>query len=152
MAEFVRTWKPFQVAKIALCAIIAVSIPTKSAFAKDGDLKSIDTLVKKRIKGFDSIQINKFSGDFTGDGRPDVLVISYYHDRDGGNSESIDVSLYEGTAGGFRYLKTVPNVFGESPWSAKFSRGQVRVTLTTLGPNDARCCPSVPKEYVIATP
>ncbi|WP_133123552.1 hypothetical protein [Methylobacterium frigidaeris] len=109
-------------------------------------------LEKKRIKGADYVQVHPFFGDFTGDRQEDALTVSYYHPKDGGNSDSIEVSLYQGTSNGFRFIRTVPDVYGQSPRAAKFSRGRIRMTLTTLGPNDARCCPSVPKEYVIAAP
>lgn len=97
-----------------------------------------------------NLQINHFFGDFNGDGRDDALVVAYYANRGGGNSSEIEVMLFLGTPSGFKFHKTVKDVYGENPRDAKFSQGQVRVTLTTLGRDDPRCCPSKLKEYVIA--
>ncbi|MET7246553.1 hypothetical protein ABZT49_24650 [Methylobacterium sp. EM32] len=132
----------------AFCFVPFVEPPR----AEGADRKALIALEKKRIRGADDVQVHPFFGDFTGDRQEDALTVSYYHPKGGGNSYSIEVSLYRGAGNGFRFIKTVPDVYGQSPRAAKFSRGQVRITLTTLGPNDARCCPSVPKEYVVAAP
>ncbi|AWN54116.1 hypothetical protein DK412_22920 [Methylobacterium sp. 17Sr1-1] len=139
--------------RLPVCLSVLCFVPLpEPARAEGAGRKALVALERKRIRGADYVQVHPFFGDFTGDRREDALAVSYSHPKGGGNSDSIEVSLYRGTSSGFRFIKTVPDVYGQSPRLAKFSRGQVRVTLTTLGPNDARCCPSVPKEYVIAAP
>ncbi|GEP01428.1 hypothetical protein GCM10007887_22980 [Methylobacterium haplocladii] len=123
-----------------------------SAFGQNNKRADLIALVKKKVGRVTDLQVNQFFGDFSGDGRDDALVVAYYASRGGGNSFEIAVMLFEAVGSGFRYLRDVPNVYGESPRGATFQRGQIKVTLTTLGPNDARCCPSVPKEYTIRTP
>lgn len=140
-------------ALLSMCLSIACFVPWAEQPRAEGiDRKALVAFEKKRIKGADYVQVYPFFGDFTGDRQEDALTVSYYHQKGGGNSDSIEVSLYRGTGNGFRFIKTVPDVYGQSPRAAKFSRGQIIITLTTLGPNDARCCPSVPREYVIAAP
>ena len=133
------------------CVAIAGLIP-EAAQAQDPGRRELAALVKKRVGRMNDLQTHPFFGDFNGDGRNDALVVAYYANRDGGNSYEIKVMLFEGQAGGFRFIRAVQDVYGEAPRAAKFARGQVRITLMTLGPNDPRCCPSVPKEYVIAAP
>lgn len=114
--------------------------------------KALTGLVKKRLGRVNLHEVKPFYGDFTGDGRDDALVFAYYDDRSGGNAINLDVMLFEGRPGGFAFLRKVEDVFGQDPRAAQFSRGRIRITLTTLGPNDPRCCPTLPKQYTITAP
>ncbi|WP_162561423.1 hypothetical protein [Methylobacterium terrae] len=124
----------------ASCAAAQWNGPEKAA---------LRTQVTARVGKVNSLEITPFYGDYNSDAKDDALVFAYYEDRNGGNSMSLDVFLFKGTAKGFSFVKKVPNVYGSSPRMARFGPGSIKVTLTTLGPNDPRCCPTATKEYTI---
>lgn len=93
------------------------------------------------------IEAPVFYGDFNGDGRRDAVTCIYA--ETGGNAASLDVLLFTGEAEGFRFFRKAAGVFGENPRNVAFRPGAIDVTMTTLGPNDARCCPSQEKNLTI---
>ena len=88
-----------------------------------------------------------FYGDFNGDGRRDAVAFIYA--ETGGNSTSLDVLLFTGGPEGFRFFRKAEGVFGEGPRNVAIRPGAIDVTLTTLGPRDARCCPTQEKNLTI---
>ncbi|KUL93313.1 hypothetical protein DK26_23505 [Bosea sp. WAO] len=88
-----------------------------------------------------------FYGDFNGDGRGDAVAFIYA--ETGGNSTSLDVLLFTGGPDGFRFFRRAEGVFGEGPRNVAIRPGAIDVTLTTLGPRDARCCPTQEKNLTI---
>lgn len=88
-----------------------------------------------------------FYGDFNGDGRRDAVAFIYA--ETGGNSTSLVVLLFTGGPEGFRFFRKAEGVFGEGPRSVAIRPGAIDVTLTTLGPRDARCCPTQEKNLTI---
>jgi hypothetical protein len=88
-------------------------------------------------------------GDFTGDGQDDAIVFVYT--PSGGSGMNLDVVLFTGERGSYRFKKLVPNVFGERPRDAKFSRGVIELTTTMPKPGDPHCCPTGSKRWRIKT-
>lgn len=113
--------------------------------------KSLKSIVYKKIGKASDLEVIPFFGDHNGDGIEDALVFSYYSDKGGGNSTSLDVFLFDGRPDGFTFRRRVADVYGSSPRDAAFSNGSIKVTLTTLGPDDPRCCPTSQRTYKIST-
>jgi hypothetical protein len=88
-----------------------------------------------------------FYGDFNGDGQRDAVAFIYA--ETGGSGPSLDVLLFAGDGDGFRFFRKADGVFGENPRNVSVRPGAIDVTMTTLGPNDARCCPSQTKNLTI---
>ncbi|MEM6372542.1 MAG: hypothetical protein AAF727_07160 [Pseudomonadota bacterium] len=51
--------------------------------------------------------------------------------------------------GGWGLAGVVPNLFGFDPRDVAFSAGAVQLTTTMLGPNEPRCCPTMPVRWQI---
>jgi len=88
-------------------------------------------------------------GDFTGDGQDDAIVFVYTDT--GGSGPALDVVLFTGDHGTYRFKKHVHNVYGEEPRNAKFSKGLIELTTTMPKPGDPHCCPTGSKRYRIPT-
>lgn len=88
-------------------------------------------------------------GDYTGDGQDDAIVFIYK--PSGGSAINLDVVLFTGEQGRFQFKKKVPDVFGDRPRDAKFSKGLIELTTTMPKPGDPRCCPTGSKRYRIRT-
>ena len=76
------------------------------------------------------------------------LIFHYYDNRDGGNATMLDVGLFRRDPEGWRFLAQVP-VYGQEPRDANFHDWQVDITTTMPGPNDPRCCPTVPTRWAV---
>jgi hypothetical protein len=90
---------------------------------------------------------NIFTGDFTGDGQPDAVVFIYSTGQ--GNSFDLQVALFQGAGGGFRFLRNADDVFGTEPRQPAFRPGQFQVTTTMPRPGDARCCPTGERRWTV---
>lgn len=90
-----------------------------------------------------------FYGDFTGDGQEDAVLFIYADIPGAAGNFSLKVALFRGEGGKYRFLRYASGVYGTEPRDAKFSKGKVEVTLATLRPTDARCCPTGSKRYSI---
>ena len=53
------------------------------------------------------------------------------------------------TGGGWRLGGVVRDLFGQNPRDARFAPGSVQITTTMLGPNEPRCCPTLPVRWQI---
>ena len=76
------------------------------------------------------------------------LIFHYFGNRDGGNAVMLNVGLYRRYSDGWHFEGLVP-VYGQDPRDPLFTAGQVDITTTMPGPNDPRCCPTVPTRWAI---
>lgn len=88
-----------------------------------------------------------FYGDFSGDGEQDAIAFVYH--PSGGNAANLDVLMFKGEGRGFRFFRKAEGIYGEDPRDVVIRPGAIDVTMTTQGPNDARCCPTLAKGYTI---
>ncbi|HEU0220906.1 MAG TPA: hypothetical protein VFR34_01660 [Paracoccaceae bacterium] len=95
-----------------------------------------------------ALDLYSFTGDFTGDGRPDAIAFIYYP-FEGGNSFGIEVSLFRNENGRLVHLRTVDDVFGTEPRNARIRKGRIEVTTTMPKPGDPRCCPTGQRRWQI---
>lgn len=89
-----------------------------------------------------------FTGDATGDGVDDALVMVYYFEQ---NSVDIVSQIFRGEGGAMVPVGTL-NVAGQEPRDFSVGEGAFRLTATVAGPNDPRCCPTQPQTYLIPFP
>ncbi len=91
-----------------------------------------------------------FYGDLTGRGTSDALALLYH--PSGGNSDELTRWVFWDEGNGYRRTTSaaLDEVFGVEPRNVKLSPGRVRITLTTMRPNDPRCCPSGETTYDIS--
>lgn len=90
-----------------------------------------------------------FYGDFTGDGLEDALAWILY--PSGGNSDFLDVALFQNKSGLMTYYRSIDNVFGGDPRDVVFEQGRVTLTTTIHQKDDPRCCPTGSRTWVINT-
>ncbi|MBX7047361.1 MAG: hypothetical protein K1X86_16140 [Ignavibacteria bacterium] len=86
--------------------------------------------------------MNVYTGDFTGDGRPDIAIYFALAPAGGGNAlAGQGIVFYENTG---RDVKVIAGY--EPDYSFNFDKilgGKVYVFRTEYAQNDARCCPSI---------
>lgn len=69
-------------------------------------------------------------------------VVYEYIPGSAGNT-GIALGLYRKAGTVWQYAGPVANVFGQSPRDPLFANNSMELTTSMLGPNDARCCPSL---------
>ncbi len=80
-----------------------------------------------------------------------ALAVHYSPNRAGGNSISITVGVFRRIAQGWVFHAPVRDLFGQDPRDPAFFPGRVEITTTMPGPNDPRCCPTVPTRWSVDT-
>ncbi|MCR9087395.1 MAG: hypothetical protein NXH97_11675 [Rhodobacteraceae bacterium] len=78
-----------------------------------------------------------------------AVAIAYLENPHGGNAVGIAGSLFTRTPQGFAQTLQITGVYGMTPRDAVFSPTHVELTTTMPGPNDPRCCPTVPTRWRI---
>lgn len=127
------------------------------SFAKDDQWNgpgraAIKAFVKKRGGLVEDVSFPiAFYGDFNGDGNEDAVVFIYSPIPGAASGVDLKVALFKGQGGKYKFMRYVPNIYGQEPRNVVFSDGKVEVTTSILGDNDAHCCPSHPKKYTIKT-
>lgn len=71
-----------------------------------------------------------------------ALGIVYEYIPGSAGNTSIATGLFVKQPAGWVFAGPVEGVFGHAPQDARFTASFVDVTTLTLGPNDARCCPT----------
>lgn len=78
-----------------------------------------------------------------------ALGVVYEYIPGSAGSTSIALGYYVRSAQGWAYAGPVSGVFGQSPRDPAYTATTLEITTTTLGPGDARCCPSVQTRWRI---
>jgi hypothetical protein len=78
-----------------------------------------------------------------------ALGVVYEHIPGSAGNTGIATGLYVRTAQGWQFAGPVSGLFGRSPRDPAFGDNHVEITTITLGPNDARCCPTLPIRWRI---
>ena len=103
-----------------------------------------------RAEGLSSpVEAHVFYGDLSGQGTNDALVLLYHPSA--GNSDELTKWLFWKEDDGYRRVTSsaLDKVVGYMPRNAQLTPGRVNITLTTMRPNDPRCCPSGETNYDI---
>lgn len=139
--------------KLWLGLFVLFAFPGVASAACGSDLGAASKTIRKAIAGIEGNVEGTciFYGDYSGDGRDDVLLFAYYLGLEGGNMIMLDILKFRSAKAGFKQDGKVENVFGENPRDVRFSKGRIRLTTTTLGPDEPRCCPTVAKRWTIPT-
>lgn len=123
-------------------AAFSVSAQTPSGAVEDSvgcpSLIGVQKWAAANIRNYDG-DYSAFCGDFTGDGAKDVFAV--IRSPTGGNSSYQDAVLFQNAGGQLRFLRKVPQFFGDTKRAA-FAPGKVTLELTVMRPGDPRCCPS----------
>ncbi|WP_415401612.1 hypothetical protein [Tateyamaria sp. SN3-11] len=128
------------------CAILAFAAPVR---AQDG-WPNLDALLFSTLTASGQAEASFWLPD-----TPDpatatrALGVVYEHIPGSAGSVSIATGVYVRTAQGWQIAGVVPSLFGQSPRGANFGPASVDLTTTTLGPNEARCCPTVETRWRI---
>ena len=69
--------------------------------------------------------------------------------REAAGNTGIAVGRFVRVQGGWAFADRVENIFGHNPRDAVFLPGAVQLTTTMPGPNDPRCCPTLPVRWQI---
>ncbi len=77
-----------------------------------------------------------------------IGVVYEYIPGSAGNT-GIATGVFVRQANGWSFAGEVDGMYGQSPRDAAFSQSSVDVTTTLPGPNDPRCCPTVPTRWRI---
>lgn len=78
-----------------------------------------------------------------------ALGVVYEHIPGSAGSVSIATGIYQRVAEGWAFVGPVEGLFGNSPRDPAFLAAHVDVTTTMLGPNEPRCCPTLPVRWRI---
>ncbi|WP_299612828.1 hypothetical protein [uncultured Tateyamaria sp.] len=78
-----------------------------------------------------------------------ALGVVYEHIPGSAGSVSIAVGLYQRVAEGWAFVGPVEGLFGNSPREVEFGPTSLDLTTTMLGPNEPRCCPTLPVRWRI---
>lgn len=78
-----------------------------------------------------------------------ALGITYSHGIEASGSIGIDLGLFRPEAGNWALFQPVGDVFGFEPRDAVFFADRIEISTSTLGPNDARCCPTAVTRWSI---
>lgn len=79
-----------------------------------------------------------------------ALGIVYEHIPGSAGNTSIAVGLYQPTTAGWGFVGLVEGLFGQSPRDATFGPTYVDITTIMLGPNEPRCCPTMPVRWRVS--
>ncbi|WP_189368242.1 hypothetical protein [Tateyamaria omphalii] len=79
-----------------------------------------------------------------------ALGIVYEHIPGSAGNTSIAVGLFQRTTAGWGFVGPVENVFGHLPSDATFGPTHVELTTIMPGPDDPRCCPTLPVRWRIS--
>jgi hypothetical protein len=109
----------------------------------------LKAFVQKQGGDLDLPRSIAFYGDFNGDRQEDALVFIYSDIEGAAGNFDLKVALFRGEAGKYRFMRYAPNIFGQNPRNAKFSKGLAEITTTMPKPGDSRCCPTGSKRYRI---
>ena len=78
-----------------------------------------------------------------------ALAIVYSESRSGGSATDVSAAVFDVTPDGLAKTHDISGVFGKSPREAQYSGSYIELTTTVPGPNDPRCCPTVPTRWRI---
>lgn len=78
-----------------------------------------------------------------------ALGIVYEYIPGSAGNTGIATGVYLRTADGWQFAGTVSGLFGHRHSDAIFGTGSVDVTTVMLGPNEPRCCPTLPVRWRI---
>ena len=92
-----------------------------------------------------------FYGDFDGDGQEDALLFMYIPIEGAASGVDLDVALFRGNAGRYKFFRKVPEIFGQSPHNVSFTNGKIDLTMKVPRQGDAHCCPTGSKSFTIRT-
>lgn len=78
-----------------------------------------------------------------------ALGIVYEHIPGSAGSVSIATGLYQRVEQGWAFVGPVQGLFGNAPRDPEFTQTHIDLTTITLGPNEPRCCPTLPVRWRI---
>lgn len=139
------------IGKWALCALMAVWAQT--AAAQQAGWPNLDQLLFGTLTASGRAEASFWLPDqATPATATRALGVVYEHVPGSAGSVSIAVGLYARGAQGWQYAGPITGLFGQSPRDAVFAANQVELTTTMLGPNEPRCCPTLPVRWRIDIP
>ena len=142
------TWRALAIAALLVCAapgsILAQTWPNPHGWS------SLDAMILSTLTSSGTAEAAFWLPD-----HPDTdqatrgLGVAYEHIP--GSAGNVDIALgyYVRTASGWQMAGPVTGVFGHNPRDPAYSDGTLELTTTMLGPNDPRCCPSLPVRWRI---
>lgn len=79
-----------------------------------------------------------------------ALGIAYVHIEGSAGNASLEAGLFRKSGAAWVLHRRVEGLFGYSPRDPQLGPDGFFLTTDTLGPNDPRCCPSVPTRWYVA--
>lgn len=77
------------------------------------------------------------------------LGVAYEYIQGSAGNTSIALGYYVRSAAGWQMAGPVTGVFGQSPRDPVYTQTTLEITTTMLGPNEPRCCPTLPVRWRI---
>jgi hypothetical protein len=132
---------------IGVCLSAGVAL---GAWAQDGDWGNLDALILGSMPQQGEVQASFWMPDHAD---PTIagaaLALVYAHIPGSAGSVSLDAGVFFRTSAGWRFGRRVDGLFGHNPRDVLFLGDRIEVTMTTLGPNEPRCCPTQVTRYSI---
>ena len=111
--------------------------------AQDAGWGDLDGLLVRSLSNTGSIDASFWLPDY---GNPTearrALGIAYIYIPGSAGNTGISAGIFTRQASGWVMTARVPALFGQLPRDHEFAPGVMEVTTTTLGPGEARCCPT----------
>lgn len=135
-------------------AFIFASVLTTTALptlAQQGAWPNLDQLLFSTLTASGTAETSFWLPDrATPDDATRALGIVYEYIPGSAGNTSIAVGLYQRTTTGWGFVGPVEGLFGQSPRDAAFGSTHIDLTTTMLGPNEPRCCPTLPVRWRIS--
>ncbi|WP_299551907.1 hypothetical protein [uncultured Tateyamaria sp.] len=131
--------------------ILALAISASSTTAQQGAWPDLDRLLFSTLTASGTAEASFWLPDQTNPATATrALGIVYEYVPGSAGNTSIAVGVYQRTTAGWTFAGPVEGLFGQSPRDASFGPAHVDLTTIMLGPDEPRCCPTMPVRWRVS--
>lgn len=135
----------------ALIVAVALNVSVTPATAQQSAWPDLDRLLFSTLTASGTAEASFWLPDQADPATATrALGVVYEYIPGSAGSTSIAVGLYQRTTAGWGFIGPVEGLFGQSPRDAVFGPTYVDLTTIMLGPNEPRCCPTMPVRWRVS--
>ncbi|MEM8654908.1 MAG: hypothetical protein AAGF36_09185 [Pseudomonadota bacterium] len=136
--------------RIVVALVVAAATWLTPATAQEGGWPDLDALLFSTLTASGRAEASFWLPDQADAATATRAVgVVYEHIPDSAGSVSIAVGLYQRTGPGWAFVGPVQGLFGNTPRDVAFGPAHVDLTTIMLGPDEPRCCPTLPVRWRI---
>ena len=130
--------------------IVALIMACAAQNAQAQDWGDLDALLFQNLTNSGTAQVSFWLPNATDPAQATTAIgVVYEHIPGAAGNTGIAIGVFIRQANGWAFAGEVEGMYGQQPRDAVFSQDFVDVTTTMPGPNDPRCCPTVPTRWRI---